>query len=81
MPRKAAAPITPSKPTPAPQAVAPRPATDAPAISDASIRKEIAKAAYQLAERRGFLPGHEVEDWLAAEAQVKARLGLTGKPN
>jgi len=81
MPRKAAAPTAPSKPKPAPQAATPRPAADAPAISDASIRKEIAKAAYQLAERRGFLPGHEVEDWLAAEAQVKARLGLTGKPN
>ena len=75
MPRKAA---TPSKPKPVPPQAA---ANQAPEVSDASIRKEIAKAAYQLSERRGFLPGHEVEDWLAAEAQVKARLGLTGKPN
>jgi Protein of unknown function (DUF2934) len=27
-------------------------------------------AAYFLAERRGFVPGCELEDWLAAEAEV-----------
>jgi hypothetical protein len=76
MPRKAA--TTPPKTKTAP----PQPAAkDAAEITDAGIRKEIAKAAYQRAERRGFAPGHEVEDWLAAEAQVKARLGLSGKPN
>jgi hypothetical protein len=30
----------------------------------------IAEAAYYLAERRGFKPGHELEDWLAAEAMI-----------
>ena len=30
----------------------------------------IAVAAYYLAERRGFEPGHEVEDWLLAEASL-----------
>jgi hypothetical protein len=34
----------------------------------------IAEAAYFRAERRGFSPGHETEDWLAAEAEVDARL-------
>ena len=34
----------------------------------------IAEAAYFRAEKRGFLPGHETEDWLAAEAEVDARL-------
>jgi hypothetical protein len=34
----------------------------------------IAEAAFFLAERRGFAPGHEVEDWLAAESEVDARL-------
>jgi hypothetical protein len=29
----------------------------------------VAVAAFYLAERRGFAPGHEVEDWLMAEAQ------------
>lgn len=35
-------------------------------------RALIAISAYYLAERRGFTPGHELEDWLAAEAQVVA---------
>jgi hypothetical protein len=30
-----------------------------------------AEAAYYLAERRGFEPGHELEDWLAAEAEIQ----------
>jgi len=34
----------------------------------------IAEAAYLRAERRGFEPGHETEDWLAAEAEVDALL-------
>jgi len=31
----------------------------------------IAEAAYYLAERRGFEPGHELEDWVAAEAEIR----------
>lgn len=31
---------------------------------------EIARGAYYRAERRGFEPGYELEDWLAAEAEV-----------
>jgi hypothetical protein len=34
----------------------------------------IAKVAYQLAEQRGFAPGHELDDWLAAEFEVNQRL-------
>jgi hypothetical protein len=34
----------------------------------------IAEAAYFRAQRRGFEPGHEEEDWLAAEADVDRRL-------
>jgi len=34
----------------------------------------IAEAAYFRAEKRGFAPGHDTEDWLAAEAEVDARL-------
>ena len=34
----------------------------------------IAKAAYFRAERRKFEPGHELEDWLAAELEVDRRL-------
>jgi hypothetical protein len=36
----------------------------------------IAEAAYLRAERRGFAPGHEAEDWLAAEVEVDALLKL-----
>jgi len=34
----------------------------------------IARAAYFRAMNRGYAPGHEVEDWLAAEAEVDAEL-------
>ncbi|HEV7607302.1 MAG TPA: DUF2934 domain-containing protein [Steroidobacteraceae bacterium] len=34
----------------------------------------IAEAAFFRAERRGFAPGHEIEDWLAAESEVDAKL-------
>jgi Protein of unknown function (DUF2934) len=39
----------------------------------------IARAAYLRAQNRGFMPGHEVADWLAAEAEVDADL-LRGTP-
>jgi len=34
----------------------------------------IAEAAYLRAERRGFAPGHEEEDWLAAETEIDLAL-------
>lgn len=34
----------------------------------------VREAAYLRAEARGFEPGHELEDWLAAEHEVDARL-------
>ena len=40
----------------------------------------IAKAAYLRAEQRGFAPGHEVEDWLAAEREVYAPPAHGGQP-
>jgi hypothetical protein len=33
-------------------------------------RHRIQVAAYFLAERRGFAPGHELDDWLAAEDAI-----------
>jgi hypothetical protein len=42
--------------------------------SAAQIQAWIAEAAYYRAERRGFEPGRETEDWLAAEAEVLARM-------
>ncbi|MGA8864929.1 MAG: DUF2934 domain-containing protein [Gallionella sp.] len=34
-------------------------------------RLMIEKAAYYLAEKRGFAPGYELDDWLQAEAQIR----------
>ena len=34
------------------------------------------EAAYFCAERRGFTPGHEIEDWLQAERGIERALGL-----
>jgi hypothetical protein len=36
--------------------------------------RQIAEAAYYRAAARGFVPGDELEDWLAAEREVDARL-------
>jgi len=44
------------------------------AVSVEDRRAMIAEAAYLRAERRGFVPGHETEDWLAAEVEVDALL-------
>jgi hypothetical protein len=38
----------------------------------------ITLAAYLRAERRGFAPGHELDDWLAAEREVDQRLAGEG---
>ncbi len=38
-------------------------------------RRLIAEAAYFKAERRGFVCGGELEDWVEAEAEVDALLG------
>jgi hypothetical protein len=45
-------------------------ATPLPADRYASI----AQAAYFRSQHRGFKPGYEMEDWLAAEAEVDQRL-------
>ena len=33
-------------------------------------------AAYLLAEQRGFTPGHELSDWLAAEAEIDRLMAI-----
>ena len=54
---------------------------DSPALLDGKTnisvderRLMIAEDAYYRAERRSFAPGHEVEDWLAAEQNIERRL-------
>jgi hypothetical protein len=39
-------------------------------------RALIAELAYYRAERRGFEPGHDAEDWLSAEAEVDTALTM-----
>ena len=64
------------------EAAAPGKSTRKPSIVKSEVRPnvvpinledEIRRLAYILAERRGFEPGHEAEDWLAAEHEVLQR--------
>jgi hypothetical protein len=45
------------------------------ALSPEQRRALIAQAAYYRAEQRGFAPGAELQDWLAAEAEIDDALG------
>jgi Protein of unknown function (DUF2934) len=45
-------------------------------VSPEVRRDIIAQAAYLRAQQRGFEPGHELEDWLAAEAETDAALAI-----
>ncbi|HTV98111.1 MAG TPA: DUF2934 domain-containing protein [Steroidobacteraceae bacterium] len=55
------------------------PPSSSPSAVAASLQHEdrhasIARAAYFRSQLRGFAPGYELEDWLAAEAEVDQRL-------
>ena len=85
-PRVAAAPKPPAKKaaatgkTPARKSAGtqPRPAVAVP--SSAEREEMVRTAAYFRAERRGFAPGYEWEDWLAAEAEVGTPAGTEPAP-
>jgi hypothetical protein len=47
------------------------------AVSAEQRHALIKRAAYLLAESRGFSPGEELDDWLAAEAEVNRQLSET----
>lgn len=79
--RKAAT-KSPARPAAAPRKHGAEPAADAAADGPTAepIAAEarylwIAHAAYLRAEKRGFAPGHEIDDWLAAEADYLAAHG------
>jgi hypothetical protein len=59
-----------------PTAVAAPSITDPVSAAPADRQVKIELEAYLRAERRGFEPGHELEDWLAAERSVGARADL-----
>jgi hypothetical protein len=54
----------------------PSPFSQRPSLppDSSAYRELVAIAAYYRAERRGFAPGGEVQDWLDAEQEVAARL-------
>ena len=49
---------------------------DAPQNGRLPLEEIIAVSAYFRAERRGFAPGSELDDWLDAEAEYKNRSSL-----
>jgi len=51
-----------------------RPASG-PSISAQERQMLVARAAYFRAEKRGFAPGHELQDWVEAEAEVLRLIG------
>ena len=44
-----------------------------PNLVPINLEDEIRRLAYLMSERRGFEPGHEAEDWIAAEREVLQR--------
>ncbi len=46
-----------------------------PSISPDEREKLVARAAYFRAEKRGFAPGCELQDWVEAEAEVLRLIG------
>lgn len=81
-----------SRPPAAPAAVVAESVVDAweehEALPNGSIRLDpefrdelIRRAAYAIAEQRGFVPGRELDDWLAAEATIDAEFaGRSSEP-
>ena len=74
-PRARAIAPEPLAPSPAPSPAAPENGKSAaPHISPEERHRLIAEAAYYRASQRGFHGGAEVEDWLAAEAEIDGKL-------
>ena len=77
--KPAAKPVARSAKPPAPAKTAARKKTAAAVPSQGERDAMVRMAAYFRAEQRGFAPGSEWEDWLAAEAEIDALVG-TAKP-
>jgi len=51
------------------------------AASDTEKREALVRiAAYSFYERRGYVSGHELEDWLQAEMEVNRQLAAAQEP-
>jgi hypothetical protein len=74
-----AAPKTNARSAPAPssarQGNGEKPPNSATGISAHQRQLLVAQLAYFRAERRGFAPGNELQDWLEAEAEVEMIAG------
>lgn len=57
-----------------------KPTTRTKPVDPDQRRYYVEVAAYYIAERRGFMGGHEAEDWIAAEIEIDRMLG-DGKLN
>jgi hypothetical protein len=69
---KAAKPAgEPRKKAPAVKKLVEKPAAPSPE----ERQRWIATAAYHRAEKRGFAPGYEMQDWFDAEAEIDALIG------
>ena len=80
-PSKAPAKPVAASAAPAPAAAKTSPTPTAPRrrakpapVSLETRRAMIAESAYLRSERRGFVPGYEEQDWLAAEKEIDALL-------
>jgi DUF2934 family protein len=67
-------PELPCPSAPAPSAIPHASAAANTPPSATEVYEMIAEAAYYRAEKRGFAPGLEAEDWSAAEAEVMGRM-------
>jgi Protein of unknown function (DUF2934) len=66
---------------PAPATEVKEPVTPETTISDEEKRAVLIRlAAYSFYERRGYIEGHELEDWLQAEMEVDRQLAAAPKP-
>lgn len=63
-------PLKAKRTTPKPTIVKTEPRAN---IVPINLEEEIRRLAYLMSERRGFEPGHEAEDWLAAEHEIRQR--------
>lgn len=48
-------------------------------LDDREKREQIARRAYFKSEARGYRPGHELEDWLEAEAEILSECEEAGR--
>jgi hypothetical protein len=58
----------------------PKRASAAATVATVDAAGAVAERAYFKALSRGFTPGHELEDWVAAEREVAALLAATERP-